>query len=348
MKLSGFKVDGSHTDSSVASGLIDNHFGIESQYTAGVPLTDITIDGVEVVNCGESGIDLRLVTRVEVSRCLVHRCGYGGIMTWSGLDCLVRDNIIYDIFPGDASGGATAPFQNAYGATFSDWGGVDRVSERCTFLRNLVYDVPTWEGLDEHNGRYISFLDNTIVGCSQGIAVQHGTVGKAAYRITVRGNKVRGFGTSRSYNGQTCYSTGGIIVNGGSGSDPGANIEVNDNQVEDCGDTRPSPGGSGAIKLENCWRFTLADNVVYAPHRIGIILNDNGTTSNRVGTVNGNVVSDVQNVGGVYRPFYFTGRSQALVRGNVAYGASSGSSAFEQAATPTYAADISDNRYWAS
>ena len=203
-------------------------------------------------------------------------------MTWSGLDVLVRDCQMYDIFPGDASGGAAAPLQNAYGGTFSNYS-ADRIPQRCTFLRNLVYDVPTWEGLDEHHGREISFLDNTIIGCSQGISSQHSTVGQEAYRIIIRRNIIKGFATSRVYNGQTCYSTSGIIVNGGAGLNVGSVVEICDNELEECGDTRPSPGGSGAIKIENVWRFTIQGNVVLLPYRIGIILNDNGTTSNRVG-----------------------------------------------------------------
>lgn len=337
--LDGFTIDGDFTTDTVAGGFDAMHFGVEV-YNGGTEIFNVVLRRLLIKNFGESAIEARVVTDCQFVENEVTRCGYGGIMTWSGLNVRVAHNKISNIFPGN---GGSAPFLNAYGATFSNFSG-ERVSTHCVYDGNDVSDIPSWEGLDEHNGQYISFVWNRIYNCSQGIAVQHATAGQIAKHIHIEGNTVIGFGASRVKDSTTFYSVGGIICNGSHNSEAGESLVIANNIVTSCGDTRPSPGGSGAIKIESWRGYQITGNLVYVPYMHGIYLYDDNTNDNLYGVVSGNLIDGTQEISSTRYPFRASARSLAICNGNFAQGSATGGNYFYQAGGYTFETTFADNR----
>lgn len=349
--LRGFTVDGIALLDTVAGGYIAGHYGIQSEYggdldlgtSFGILAQRITIDGLTVKNFGHSAIDLRKVDDSLVAHCNVSRCGYGGIMFWSGLRCDVKYNTVTNIFPGDDG---ITPKLNAYGVVFSNWT-LDRVSVECRGLYNKVYDIPSWEGMDEHNGEGIEFIGNTIKRCATGIAFQHSTAGQPLLDCKALGNTIVGWaGTFTRENDYTLE--GGIIAIGAPiAGGQGTGLTLNDNSFIQHGDSRTGgfAGTSGAIKVQNMQNFTINDNRFYNCMCQAIYLETgiDGVGDSCIGfQITGNIISVLNTINSIKRAIRTTGRCLGQVSGNYAVDAGL-TNAFTQSGSPTNVTTFANN-----
>jgi hypothetical protein len=171
--------------------------------TANERLQDVQVKDCEIYNYGFHGIELDHVGTANISGNRIHRIGYAGVMCLSGSDVLVNQNVIESIKPGTQG--------NAYGVAFTHSGKVptaeNPVSTRCIASENLIRDIPIWEGLDTHDGTFITFANNIVEGCRIGIMA--GAVeGSDEYfgNISITGNTVVA--------GQASHTHYGIVLHG--------------------------------------------------------------------------------------------------------------------------------------
>lgn len=339
--LRGFTIDGNHDDDSYANGYIAGHYGIKSAYAAGTPTEKIALEGLTVQNCGQGGIDLRLVTNCKIEMCNVSRCGYSGIAVWSGLLVWIEGNKVDNVYPGS---GGSAPELNAYGIVSSNYSG-DRVSDSIIIINNQVSNVTSWTGIDEHNGKYVTIMGNRVSGCGQGICAEHHVEGAPLRNLHIIGNKIVGYyedvnTTSFVRDGQTYYMTGGIIVNGGINTEQGQSVIISNNILRRIGDSRTGGGNCGTIKCQNIRGLVISGNQIFIAFANGIFLSDDGTDSIFYHQVTGNVIDAVIEVNSVKRGFYATGRILGSVVGNFA---NNSGTAFSQVNSPTYITSFAEN-----
>jgi len=102
----------------------------------------------------------------------IYNCGYAGIML-SGCNPSTRNsnfyiyyNYIHDINPG---GGDS---QNSYGISFSSGQSSTDATNFCFARFNYVANIPSWTGIDLHNGRNMYLQDNHIYNCKMGFGCQ--------------------------------------------------------------------------------------------------------------------------------------------------------------------------------
>ncbi len=171
------------------SPLIDqssNKCGIQfGGYESNIP-HDWVITSCDIHNCPKIGISGYgdsyniVIGDINATTCAtptsysnqIYNCGYAGILL-GGCNYLTQNsnfqvyhNYIHDINVLGSLG------QNAYGCAVSASSNASGLPRYVTMRYNYVSDVPTWEGLDAHGGRYIYFLDNYIKNCHFGINVQ--------------------------------------------------------------------------------------------------------------------------------------------------------------------------------
>lgn len=341
VELKGFSINGGNSAATVAAGYVSGHTGIEVTGSSSDLITDIRLIDLSVTNCGYIGIDLVHVTRAIISGCVVSRCGYIGIEIANSTYVLCDGNTISNIYPGDNPGNSGT---NCYGITATRYTASSVRPANVWLCRNSVSSV-VWEGIDEHDGTDIWFIDNSVSDVGQGIAVQHDEVGYAARRITIIGNVITGFGGTSVIEGVTYRPTAGIICIGGLGtnldaSGQGQSLTIANNIVRSIGDNRSSPGASGGIMFQHWRDFKVVGNSLFACYRHGIVSNDDTNSRNEFGLINSNVIDAVQSVGGVCRDIYVSTFCAALVTGNFAAGSGDG---FNQAGGPTLVSSITGN-----
>ena len=122
----------------------------------------------------------------------IYNCGYAGIML-SGCNPATRNssfyiyyNYIHDINPG---GGDS---QNTYGISFSSGQSSTDATNFCYARFNYIANIPSWTGIDLHNGRNMHLQDNHIYNCKMGFGCQsvdkEGTWNKILSDLYIEGN----------------------------------------------------------------------------------------------------------------------------------------------------------------
>jgi hypothetical protein len=329
--LDGFSIDGGNASATLEAGYSDNHFGVRA-----VDVESIRLMNLSISNCGYSGIELVTASETTVFGCEVRRCGYIGIACWSGRNVLIDNNKVSDIYPGEVPGN---PESNCYGIAVSNY--FDGVQSQWVVVSNNYVSGVFWEGIDEHNARFVWIVDNYVDGCGTGIACEHHEVGQPGEKLHILNNTVIGFGSSSSRESVTYRSLGGIVAVGGLTSEQGKGVVIDGNVIENIGDTRVSSGDGGGISLRNWRNFRVSNNNIYLAHKNGIICTDGGSPeSNLFGTIAGNTIEDTQTVAAVTRDIYVSGRTAAHVVGNIASGGGNG---FTQAGAPTYVTQFNSN-----
>ena len=140
-----------------------------SQALLDITGTNVVLDGMTLTGAGAgsaqneyaSGVWTDAATNLEVKNCTITNFRYGGVMIWSTSGANIHDNYIGQIAPGEVSEG------NAYGIAFSDFG--DPVSSDCVADTNVIEDIPTWQGINTHNGLRITISNNTMRRVRRGI-----------------------------------------------------------------------------------------------------------------------------------------------------------------------------------
>jgi hypothetical protein len=222
---------------------------------AGVRLEDIRIRDCEVAGYGFYGIELTRVSNAVVAGNTVRRIGYAAIACHSTFDALVDENVIQSVTPGEPNG------HNAYGITFTYVGDhpteQDPVPQRCIATGNSILDIPTWEGLDTHDGQYITFSNNIVEGCRIGISAGGspggGTVGITMHDISITGNTI-------AATSSTAHQHYGIVVTGRPET-YAYNLVVANNIVQGYGVVDPSDD-DGALEFYETGGLAVTGNVV--------------------------------------------------------------------------------------
>ena len=104
----------------------------------------------------------------------IYDCGYAGIGL-SGCNPLTLNSnyYVYYNYIHDINTDGTDN-QNAYGVFFSSLKNSYGPTKFCYTKYNYIRNIPTWEGLDVHNGEYIYYQDNYIHNCKSDWAVNSG------------------------------------------------------------------------------------------------------------------------------------------------------------------------------
>jgi nitrous oxidase accessory protein NosD len=202
--------------------------GVVATGTATAPLERLSIEDCTFTGLSHSAVVATSVVGLEVVGCRVDDVGYAGVVLVSCTDAVVRGCTVTEVRQ-------PAGFVNSYGIAVTRDETKSLVdsprSARVTIDGNTVRGVRLWEGIDTHAGQQIVIRDNTVSGCSVGIAVvpcqNDATPQEYVYApvdVVVAGNHVE--------RGDSPGTGSGIVVKG-AGSTVGSEAERASAVVED-------------------------------------------------------------------------------------------------------------------
>lgn len=229
---------------------VGEEYGLRLFGTPGSPRTNARVTNVEVHDIGAYGIAAEYYHKVTVSGSYVHDVGYGGIVSFSANDFVVRENVIKNILPGTVG--------NAYGIFASSRKG-EANPARFVFESNTVDNVPNWEGIDTHGGVDGVIANNVITNCAIGINVSPSVSGIAPHRVSVTGNVIKRGSAPRLHRG---IGSGGF-----SDTELATALVVKGNTVHDMGWDSVN---DGAIMFQFTRGLIISDNTVVNPRASGI------------------------------------------------------------------------------
>jgi hypothetical protein len=139
---------------------------IDAVGTLALPLTDINIQNVRATGFSGNGVLFEWVDRFSATGFHVESIKYAGIACLQSHNGHVNTGRIIGNtigLPGN---------ENAYGVFLSMRGNTGDWRTENVLVDNVhVSDFPTWEGLDTHGGKKITFSNCLIERCKRGIAV---------------------------------------------------------------------------------------------------------------------------------------------------------------------------------
>jgi len=227
-------------------------------------LRNIRLSDLEISNYGDGGIVLHRVAESFVSENRIRRIGHQGTGCLSCDNVIVSKNHISTVGPGPCDANGVC---NAYGVYFSHLEqhptSNNPASQSCIADSNLVENIPTWEGLDAHDGNLITFSNNIVKGCRIGIHAG-GVYGgpEAMKNIVITGNNLSAGAASHNHYG---------IVVSGTPTHYATNVVVANNVVNGygvLGDTE-----SGAIQVQYSGPVSVTGNVIQDFAQAGIHFN---------------------------------------------------------------------------
>ena len=131
-------------------------------------LSGLVLEDVQVVNFGNSAIQLLFVRYADIRNPSVADCYYAGIAMLSAVDGKITGGIIKDIIAN------AAPGANAYGVIVSKHSGTEAtypLSKRILVDGVNVRGVKTWTAFDTHGGEDIIFANCRAYDCNIGYAL---------------------------------------------------------------------------------------------------------------------------------------------------------------------------------
>ena len=289
-------VDLNNTTDTFAGGFIAGRNGIVFLGLVGAFITNITLDNVSVINCGEAGIKPQYVNGLKIINTYIERCGQYGIYGLSVIDAQIEKPKIKNIFPGN---GGTTPYLNAYGLTASSEG-TDPVSTDWAVYDGNVEDVTSWEAYDTHKGKRIRFYNCSSKNCSQGVAIESTSAGYESEDIIVSGGSHTSFGQAFVRDGQTYEPEPAVVANMGSTTTNGKGLSITGVTSRGHGSGRNSSGG--AIKIQDADGVIITGNVLIDSLKRGISIVNEGKNL----LLDDNLISGVTSVGSVGRGIEFT------------------------------------------
>ena len=209
----------------------------------------------------DAGAGLRL-TDIRVDKIYSVDAGYAGVLLSSTEDSTVTNCTFVDV-TGDTGTGQLL----AYGATATSKVG-HPYSRNIAFTNNIMRNIP-WEGLDSHGGRNITFADNIIEGCYQGIVVTKTGDNKASHNITISNNVVDSLALGDQ-------NMPGVIVSGVDATTPAEVATVTGNTVA---------GFRFGIQVRNADSVSVTGNVIKEPRSAGVRFRDYAAGGVAVGNV---------------------------------------------------------------
>ena len=183
-------IRGSKFTSSSAANPDASHQIIAAVGTSSAPLRRVTVDKVIIDKSRHQGVRLEWCEDVKVTGCTITDFQYGAVMLISVTrgevsGCIIRNGL--------QEGGLV----NAYGIAATDL--VNTVAGRSKDIlitRNVVDNIPRWEGIDTHGGERITITDNIITRCRDGIAAVAGNSSRATAPkdLVISGNTIDSLG----------------------------------------------------------------------------------------------------------------------------------------------------------
>ena len=186
----------------LADGNRSGYYAIDIAGTLSNRRHNITLRGLQISQIPGTCIGVRYADGFTVEDCHIHDYTYCGITVHTGSNGVITRNTVER---GNINGELN---ENAYGIAVTDILNTNEARSRdIEVSHNIVRDIPTWEGLDTHGGINISFLNNIVTGCRNGIVLTQGAITRAypPEGCIVMGNTIDGQGVS---------STNGIMIGG--------------------------------------------------------------------------------------------------------------------------------------
>ena len=185
-------IRGSRFTSASAANPLASHQIIAAVGTSSTPLRRVTVDKVIIDKSRYHGVWLEWCEDVKVRDCQITDFQYGAVMLISVTrgevsGCIIRNGL------------QEGSLVNAYGIAATDL--VNTVAGRSRDIlitRNVVDNIPNWEGIDTHGGERITITDNIITRCRDGIAAVAGNSSRATAPkdLVVSGNTIDSLGIS--------------------------------------------------------------------------------------------------------------------------------------------------------
>lgn len=250
-----------------------NAFGADSSHY----ITDLIIENVLMSDTLGYGIQCQFIDHFQFRGNRIHDVAYTGIGILSSQHGVVEENEVHDI-------NLTAGQANSYGIFVSRNTGTNAafpLSKQIDVVGNIVFNNPTWEGIDTHAGQDLTISGNVVVNCNRGIVVGPDNSTNAPNNVAVTGNTL----DSAVTNGSAVY---GIVVAGNAGGTYAEGCTVTGNSIIRYGDTTSATGG--ALYINATSGLTVTGNSFIESSPIAIF----GTTPANVGvTITGNSFIDV-------------------------------------------------------
>ena len=183
-------IQGSRFTSASAANPLASHQIIAASGTSSTPLRRVTVDKVIIDKSRYHGVWLEWCEDVKVTGTSITDFQYGAVMLVSVTrgevsGCIIRNGL--------QEGGLV----NAYGIAATDL--VNTVAGRSKDIlitRNVVDNIPKWEGIDTHGGERITITDNIVTRCRDGIAAVAGNSSRATAPkdLVISGNTIDSLG----------------------------------------------------------------------------------------------------------------------------------------------------------
>ena len=183
-------IRGSRFTSTSAANPLASHQIIAASGTSSAPLRRVTVDRVIIDKSRYHGVWLEWCEDVKVRDCQITDFQYGAVMLVSVTrgevsGCIIRNGL------------QEGSLVNAYGIAATDL--VNTVAGRSKDIlitRNVVDNIPNWEGIDTHGGERITITDNIITRCRDGIAAVAGNSSRATAPkdLVISGNTIDSLG----------------------------------------------------------------------------------------------------------------------------------------------------------
>lgn len=128
--------------------------------------SNVTIDGIEISGVGNTngfcyGIGPYAANGLVIKNSYIHDVAYAGIGILNTNGGTIQNNHIARIGYGNDQASGT----NAYGIFFSDDNGGSNPTRNMLCDSNLIEDVPSWQGINTHNGQSLTWTNNIVRRC---------------------------------------------------------------------------------------------------------------------------------------------------------------------------------------
>ena len=183
-------IRGSRFTSASAADPLVSHQIIAASGTSSTPLRRVTVDKVIIDKSRYHGVWLEWCEDAKVTGTSITDFQYGAVMLISVTrgevsGCIIRNGL--------QEGGLV----NAYGIAATDLvNSVAGRSKDILITRNVVDNIPKWEGIDTHGGERITITDNIVTRCRDGIAAVAGNSSRATAPkdLVISGNTIDSLG----------------------------------------------------------------------------------------------------------------------------------------------------------
>ena len=205
ISASDVTIRGSKFTSPSAADPLSSHQIIAAVGASTAPLRRVTVEKVTIDKSRYHGIWLEWCEDVKVRDCQITDFQYSGIMLISVTrgevsGCVIRNGL------------QEGTIVNAYGIAATDL--VNTVAGRSRDIlitRNIVDNIPRWEGIDTHGGERITITDNVVTRCYDGISAVGGSSSRVSSprSVVIAGNTIDSMGIAGPRSGIRFYGIQG-------------------------------------------------------------------------------------------------------------------------------------------